>query len=128
MKRGGFAPSRREPCTVHNVERRLIDVNNILNHSEEYVTSQEQLNALNNIVDLIAPNEFGAGFVVMNTEALVTNNAFRELVMQTYMVTDTPIEETPIRIRRGGKSMKSKRKITPKKHRKSRRKYRKKHL
>jgi len=127
MKKGGFAPSRREPCTVHNVERRLTDVNGILSRSEEYTTHEQQENALNNIVDLIAPNEFGAGFVVMNTDALVTNDAFRDLVMQTYMVTDTPIEN-PIRIRRGGKSMKSKRKRTPKKHRKSRRKYRKKHL
>lgn len=126
MKKGGFAPSRREPCTVHNVERRLTDVNDILTRSEEYTTHEQQENALNDIIDLIAPNEFGAGFVVMNTDALVTNDAFRDLVMQTYMVTDTPIEENPIR--RGGKSMKSKRKRTLKKHRKSRRKHRKKHL
>ena len=118
-RKGGLRPSTREPCNVNNVEERLMAVNDILTRSEEYTTREEQQNAMNEIVDLIAPNEFGRGFVLMNADALVTNNeAFRNLLVDTYAI------ENPNRnITQGGKSMKSKRKRThKKKHRKSRRK------
>lgn len=122
-RKGGLRPSTREPCNVNNVEERLMAVNDILTRSEEYTTREEQQNAVNEIVDLIAPTEFGRGFVLMNADALVTNNeAFRNLLVDTYAI------ENPNRnITQGGKSMKSKRKRThKKKHRKSRRKSRRK--
>lgn len=84
-RKGGLRPSTREPCNVNNVEERLMAVNDILTRSEEYTTREEQQNAVNEIVDLIAPNEFGRGLVLMNADALVTNNeAFRNLLVDTY--------------------------------------------
>lgn len=86
-RKGGLRPSTREPCNVNNVEERLMAVNDILTRSEEYTTREEQQNAVNEIVDLIAPNEFGRGLVLMNADALVTNNeAFRNLLVDTYAI------------------------------------------
>jgi len=96
-RNGGHQRSRREPCTVHNIEDRLAEVNNILIRSEDYTTHQDQEVALDRITNLIAPNEFGAGFVRMNAEGLVTNQAFMSLLVERYM-------------RRGGKPINSKRK------------------
>jgi len=114
LHKGGFRPSTREPCNVHNVEQRLTEVNRILSRSEDYTTPEQQENAVNDIIELIAPNEFGAGLVAMNADGLVTNDAFRRLVMERYTRRNTPS---------GGKYMKNKRKRTnKKKHRKTKRK------
>ena len=97
IRKGGVQLSRREPCTVDNIESRLSEVNDILRSSENYTTPQDQEVALNRITNLIGPDEFGAGLIVVNAEYLVTNRAFMRLLVETYM-------------RRGGKPINSKRK------------------
>ncbi len=97
IRKGGVQLSRREPCTVDNIESRLRAVNNILRSSENYTTLQDQEVALDRITNLIGPNEFGAGLVVGNADGLVTNQAFMSLLVERYM-------------RRGGKPINSKRK------------------
>ena len=83
MKKGGFQPSRREPCTPDNIERKLTEVNDILTRSENYITLEEQENALNSIEYLISPNDWGSSFVLMNVE-LATNDVFRNMVIDKF--------------------------------------------
>lgn len=98
IRKGGVQRFRREPCTVDNIDSRLRAVNDILSSSEDYTTHQDREVALDRITNLIAPNEFGAGFVVVNAEDLVTNQEFMSMLVERYTMG------------RGGKPINSKRK------------------
>ena len=82
---GGRQQKPRTPSTVDNLEEKLIEVMDIFQRNEEYVTTIQRKDAVNDIINLIAPNEFGAVFVRLQaTSYPMENEAFRRLLLEAY--------------------------------------------
>jgi len=82
---GGRQQKPRTPSTVDNLEEKLIEVMDIFQRNEEYVTTIQRKDAVNDIINLIAPNEFGAVFVRLQaTSYPMENDAFRRLLLEAY--------------------------------------------